>query len=224
MAKRYRGSEIHPPASGECVVFCGDRLLFRGQIEDAVRAAKQTIDATPAHELERVALFDDVTGQPLDIDVRGTVQQVVDRLAHHPLLGPALSRRAAEQKPQKRGRGRPRLGVVSREVSLLPRHWRWLAGQGGASATLRRLVERARKESRTKDRVRQCRDAANRFMWEAAADRPLLNFEQTSRALYRDELGRIAELTDAWPGDIRAHMLRLVERLRRAIEDAADSA
>src|ERR1700679_3549712 len=58
--------------------------------------------------------------------------------------------------------GRPKLGVTAREVTLLPRHWDWLATQpGGASIALRRLVEDAR--SNPKMLMRSARDSVYRF-------------------------------------------------------------
>jgi hypothetical protein len=105
-----------------------------------------------------------------------------------------------------RGRGRPRLGVVAREVTLLPRHWDWLATQsGGASVVLRRLVEQARHSD--KDDTRQRHERAYHFMLALAGDLP--GFEEAIRALFANDRPRIGELVDAWPVDVRAHALRL---------------
>ncbi|HEY3352187.1 MAG TPA: DUF2239 family protein [Polyangia bacterium] len=106
------------------------------------------------------------------------------------------------------GPGRPKLGVVCREVSLLPRHWEWLAQQpNGISAALRRLVDDARKREPDRERARRARDAASRFMTVMAGDRP--GFEEASRALYAGERERFAALTSDWPEDIRRHLARL---------------
>jgi hypothetical protein len=116
--------------------------------------------------------------------------------------------RAAPVAPRP-GPGRPKLGVVSREVSLLPRHWDWLEQQpNGISAALRRLVDEARKREPDKESARLAREAAGRFMWAVAGD--LSGFEEASRALFAGNLQRLAELTRDWPEDVRAHLLRMV--------------
>jgi hypothetical protein len=115
-------------------------------------------------------------------------------------------------------RGRPRLGVQSREVSLLPRHWDWLEEHpAGISAALRRLVDEARRGETGADRARRVRDAANRFMWAMAGNLP--DFEEAARALYAKDTARLESLVAAWPADIRAHVVRLgrdAERLEAA--------
>jgi len=106
------------------------------------------------------------------------------------------------------GRGRPKLGVVAREVTLLPRHWEWLGAQpGGASVALRKLVEVARRASGDRDRGRAARDAAYHFMSVMAGNLP--GFEEASRALFADDRRRFAELISGWPGDIRDHVVKL---------------
>jgi hypothetical protein len=110
-----------------------------------------------------------------------------------------------------RGRGRPKLGVVAREVTLLPRHWDWLGAQpGGASVALRKLVEDARRANGDRDRQRAARDAAYHFMSTMAGDLP--GFEEASRALFADDRRRFAELIADWPVDIRDHIVKLAFR------------
>src|SRR5205085_7377519 len=107
-----------------------------------------------------------------------------------------------------RGRGRPKLGVVAREVTLVPRHWEWLGAQpGGASVALRKLVDDARRASGDRDRSRAARDAAYHFMSTMAGN--LANFEEASRALFAHDRRRFAGLIAEWPGDIRDHIVRL---------------
>jgi len=101
---------------------------------------------------------------------------------------------------------RPRLGVVAREITLLPRHWEWLAEQpGGASATLRRLVEDARRSEQ--DRARRAGEALDRFMQAMAGDLP--HYEEASRAYWRGERDRFDQLVETWPADVRDHARRL---------------
>ena len=109
------------------------------------------------------------------------------------------------------GPGRPKLGVISREVSLLPRHWEWLAGQsGGASAALRRLVEQARRGDASGVNKRQSTEAIDRFMHVMAGDLP--NFEEASRAFYQDREEAMLALIADWPRDIRSHLEELLRK------------
>src|SRR5262249_49153761 len=138
-----------------------------------------------------VLIFDDQSGRSIDIDLRGTDEEVRARL---PLAEPVTEPSASEP----RGRGRPKLGVVAREVTLLPRHWDWLASQpGGASVALRKLVEEARRSNGDRDRHRAARDAAYHFMSAMAGN--LKGFEEASRALFADDRRRFGELIAAWP-------------------------
>src|ERR1700730_12269112 len=95
---------------------------------------------------EPVIIFDDATGRPIDLDLRGTEGDIVARLPQ-----PASNAETPAEDlsaPEPRGRGRPKLGVVAREVTLLPRHWDWLGTQpGGASVALRKVVEEGRRAS-----------------------------------------------------------------------------
>jgi hypothetical protein len=106
--------------------------------------------------------------------------------------------------------GRPKLGVTAREVTLLPRHWEWLAAQpGGASVTLRKLVEEARRAGAGDDLRRQAQERAYRFMTVMAGDRP--GFEEATRALFAGDGARFAQCVAVWPQDIRTHAERLGE-------------
>ena len=107
-----------------------------------------------------------------------------------------------------RGRGRPKLGVVAREITLLPRHWEWLGTQpGGASVALRKLVEEARRANGDVDRARAAKEAAYRFMSTMAGN--LAGFEEASRALFADDRRRFVGLIAGWPDDIRDHVVKL---------------
>lgn len=120
--------------------------------------------------------------------------------------------------PQKRGAGRPKLGVISREVTLLPGHWEWLDGQpNGASAALRRLVHAAKLANQGQDQARQSQEAVYRFMTAMAGDLP--GYEEALRAFYRRNLERVDELITAWPQDIRKHL----KKLMRAANHAGDA-
>jgi len=181
--------------------FEGSRRLVSGPLAEVALAVKRA----ERRATDRVAIFSDTTGRPIDLDLRGSDEEIVARLSHAVSPNPAL----LEQAPREpRGRGRPKLGVVAREVTLLPRHWEWLNSQpGGASVALRKLVEAARRANGEGDRRRAARDAAYHFMSAAAGNLP--NFEEASRALFADDPKRFTALVAAWPDDIRAHIVRL---------------
>ncbi len=172
--------------------FAGDRRLATGSRREVLAALHAHRDA------DRLLVFDDATGRQVDFDLRGTLEQVLAR---------AEGRRRA-------GPGRPRLGVVSREVSLLPRHWEWLEQQpNGISAALRRLVDEARRREPDRARARRAREAAGRFMWAMAGDRP--GFEEATRALWAGDAARLRALVRGWPADVRRHVLALAEEADR---------
>jgi len=172
-----------------CTAFDHHRLIARGPLAEVVRATKQALDAGAAGP---VLIFDDANGQPVEADLRGSLDEVMARLA----VTPAAAR----------GPGRPRLGVVAREVTLLPRHWDWLGRQsGGVSATLRRLVEHAARDQQA--RARQAQETTDRVMRVIAGDLP--GYEEAARALYRGDRARFTALTSAWPTDVRQHLQAL---------------
>jgi len=184
--------------------FAGDRRIATGALEHTVRATKRRLDRG---ENAPVLIFEDQTGVQVDFDWRGTADDVVARLARHPYLAPA-----EQPAPRRDGPGRPRLGVVSREVSLLPRHWTWLGAQpGGASAAIRRLVDEARRHASDAPDTERGRAAAGRFMTAMAGDRP--NFEEATRALFAGDRARLKELSSGWPADVRSHLAALAERI-----------
>jgi hypothetical protein len=153
-----------------------------------------------------VLIFDDMTGEQIEVDLRGTTEDVLKRLAQE--SGASDPDHPGREGP--RGPGRPRLGVVAREVTLLPRHWDWLNSQpGGASVALRQLVERARRENGDRDRVRRSREATYRFMSAVAGNLP--GFEEATRALFAGDPGRFAGQIRDWPADVRTHLARLIQ-------------
>lgn len=180
--------------------FSGDRCVVSGPLKVMLRVVKERLDRDPG---ERILIFEDRTGRQVDFDFRGSVDEVV-----------------ARAEPARAGPGRPRLGVVSREVSLLPRHWDWLEQQpNGISAALRRLVEEARKRDPEEEQGRLAREATSRFMTAMAGDRA--GFEEASRALFAKDNDRFEALIGAWPEDIRAHLLQLLRPSLAAPPSAA---
>jgi uncharacterized protein len=193
-------SQLYPDINGGMIetftAFEGPRRLASGPLTEIAPAIKRA----EAHASQPIAVFSDATGRAVDLDLRGTVDDMLKWLARTNEQ-PAIS-------SEPRGRGRPKLGVVAREVTLLPRHWEWLNAQpGGASVALRKLVEAARRNNGDADRRRAARDAAYHFMSAMAGN--LAHFEEASRALFADDRRRFTSLIAAWPGDIRDHVVKL---------------
>ena len=187
--------------------FDGHRRIASGSLLANALAVKHALESRAAGP---VLIFDDASGRSIDVDLRGSDDEIAARLA--PREDPAPDDAEAP-----RGRGRPKLGVVAREVTLLPRHWEWLAAQpGGASVALRKLVEQARKAGSDKDRARQAQERAYHFMSAMAGDLP--GFEEASRALFANERDRFGELIAAWPDDVRAHTLHLAAEDESAVQ------
>jgi hypothetical protein len=196
------------PLSPSYTSFDGHRRIAFGSLLANALVVKKALEKNAAGP---VLIFDDATGRSIDIDTRGSDEDVAARLAAAapgrtgPGEAPAPSTGAAEEP---RGRGRPKLGVVAREVTLLPRHWEWLATQsGGASVALRKLVEDARRASSGKEKARQAQERAYHFMSAMAGDLP--GFEEATRALFANDRLKFGELVAPWPGDVRDHAHRL---------------
>jgi len=182
--------------------FDGQRRLVSGALAEVALAVRKSIDAGSS---AAILIFDDLSGRPIDLDLRGTASEILERL---PAPSASDLVEAAPTASEPRGRGRPKLGVVSREVTLLPRHWEWLAAQpGGASVALRKLVEHARRANGDNDRSRAARDAAYHFMSAMAGNLP--GFEEASRALFAGDRRGFVSLIAAWPEDIRDHVIEL---------------
>ncbi|MEH2530683.1 hypothetical protein V1277_002941 [Bradyrhizobium sp. AZCC 1588] len=184
--------------------FIGPQRLAAGPLAEVALAVMQ---ASRRPAVLPIIIFNDATGQPIDLDLRGTEGDVVARLPQ-PASSPEVEADEAAATTGPRGRGRPKLGVVAREVTLLPRHWEWLGAQpGGASVALRKLVDEARRANGDADRARAARDAAYRFMSVMAGN--LAGFEEASRALFADDRRRFVALVAGWPDDIRDHVVKL---------------
>jgi uncharacterized protein len=190
------------------IAFDGDRRVASGDLREVARASKELLDR---RKDAAILVFNGVTSAPVDIDFRGTVADVWARLPDTATV-PATAEDAVLAAP--RGPGRPKLGVVAREVTLLPRHWDWLAQQsGGASVALRRLVEEARRTGEDSHRIRRAQEAAYRFMSAMGGNKP--HYEDAIRALYANDPARFEKLIAAWPADVREHTLMLAERAFR---------
>jgi hypothetical protein len=184
------------------IAFAGTERIAQGMPVEVVAAVKAHADA---HSATTVLVFDVVTSRPVELDLRGSLDAVLARLpARQPAPG-ALPAQSAPRQP-----GRPRLGVVAREVTLLPRHWEWLGRQpGGASVALRKLVEEAQRANRDVDRIREAQEAAFRFMNAMAGDEP--GFEEATRALFAGDRHTLGDILAGWPRDVCAHVAVLAD-------------
>jgi hypothetical protein len=191
----------------EWIAFAGRRRIAQGSPREVLTRLKALHEQRPQASL---LLFDAASSQPVEIDLRGSMASVLRQApaaAALPLQDEAVAASA--------GPGRPRLGVVAREVTLLPRHWDWLATQrGGASVTLRSVVEQAMRASAVADRRRVARESVYRFMHAMAGDEP--GFEEASRALFAGDSQKLQQAVAAWPRDIRSHVLALAAREQAA--------
>lgn len=169
--------------------FADEEKIFHGSWAEVVEKVKAQ---SKKHSNATYLIFDDISGEQMDIDVR-----------------PAPP---VEDIPKKSGPGRPRLGVISKEITLLPQHWDWLASQpGGASVTLRKLVEDAKKKNQSRDQSRKIQESTHRFMTVMAGNLP--QFEEALRALYAKDKIKFEKIVKAWPEDIREHTLMMAHSL-----------
>jgi uncharacterized protein len=190
------------------IAFEGDRRIAAGDLREVAGAAKQALDQ---RRDASILVFNGLTSEPVDLDFRGSIADVLARLPDVPAV-PAIADGFLEVTAPSapRGPGRPKLGVVAREVTLLPRHWDWLAQQaGGASVAIRKLVEEARRTGEQKNRIRRAQEAAYRFMSAMAGNKP--HYEDAIRALFASDRNGFGKLIGKWPTDVRDHAATLAE-------------
>jgi uncharacterized protein len=187
-----------------CTAFAGTRQIATGGLREVALIAQEFVQRDLSVS---VLIFDDLTSHVIEVDLRGTPEALAQRIAAvEPDAVPV--RDLADSDAGARRPGRPKLGVVAREVTLLPRHWEWLASQpGGASVALRKLVEEARKANQGKDRLRLARESAYRFISAMAGNEA--GFEEATRALFAGNRERFEELVAAWPVDVGNHAKKL---------------
>jgi len=191
-------------ATNGCTAFAGLRRLAQGARAEVALAVKAALERG---ENDSILVFDDREARPVEFDLRGTPQDVAARYAETPEAADEADPVSGDAP---RGRGRPKLGVVAREVTLLPRHWDWLAAQpGGASVVLRRLVDAARHAGEARDRTRAAQEAVHRFMTALAGN--LSGYEDALRALYAGDHARFQAASHAWPDDVRDYARALAQ-------------
>jgi hypothetical protein len=221
------------------LAFAGHTCIVRGTLPEVAREVRAALDAGEAHPIlvlesatsapvdldlrgtpeeaagRAAAWVAGRAGGPASALARGSAPAPVEDPSHPSATGALTGQDGpdpgAGHAAGRRGPGRPRLGVVGREVTLLPRQWDWLAAQpGGASVALRKLVEAARKADQSPQRIRRTQDTAYRFMHALSGDLP--GFEEATRALYRWDLPELERLTGSWPRDVRDHLIGILSR------------
>ncbi len=177
--------------------FLESKIFAKGSLKDLVLKIKKHLGK---NENNSILIFSDSTGNTLDFNFKGSETEILKRLEMF-----------VSQKPDEySGPGRPKLGVISREVSLLPRHWEWLAAQsGGASVTIRRLIDESRKKSSTGESVKQVQEKTYKFLSVVAGD--FEGYEEALRALYKRDREKFLKQMEKWPKDIQGYAMRLSE-------------
>ena len=191
-----------------CSAFKDKKLIAQGALVDVALTVKELLGDAAITAL----ILNDATSEVIEVDFRGDSAAIVQRLNSRATASESTAQPSETQQPaarqKKGGRGRPKLGVVAREVTLLPKHWEWLNQQpGGASVALRLLVTHAQRDSQDKDKQRQAQTATYRFMTIMAGD--LEEYEEALRALYAGDQPKFADLIGNWPNDIRSHTEKL---------------
>ncbi len=183
--------------------FRGKRVIEGSEAEVSAYLANQSAASVPSQGSDMPLVFDLLSGEQIEIPVAGAVN------ADPP---------ASPPRP-----GRPRLGVVAREVTLLPHDWDWLSQQpGGASVTLRKLVLKARRLSEGPDQVRAAQIVCYRFISAIAGNEP--GYEEACRALFSVQEDKFHRCLELWPDDVRRHATQLAQAVFTPAEPLADLA
>ena len=200
------------PHNSVYTAFSHGRRVAHGRYDDIARALAAAVAAAQADMPAPWLVFDDATGAPIDTPPlpQDAARLKAGRAGRAAISAAQALAKADECSPAPRAAGRPRLGVVAREVTLLPRHWEWLSVQpGGASAALRRLIDKARKDNKSADSRRAAGERSYNFMSAIAGDQP--QFEDAARALFAGDAVRFAGHVADWPPDVREYLMQLAE-------------
>lgn len=183
--------------------FNNTNKLANGPLIEVIMAMKTAIIE---NQNAKILCFLDENGAMIDFDLSGSNEQIIARLLTQ-FKAPSTSEQIEIIETQSKA-GRPKLGVIAKEVTLLPRHWEWLGAQnGGASATLRRLVEIAAKESIGIAARKNAQNATYRFLQNIAGD--FENYEEVLRAIFADDFEKMRNLMKNWPQDIQNYAQKL---------------
>ncbi len=187
-------------STNQFTAFDGHKLFHQGPLDEVVLKIKKHLGK---EDTTSILIFSDETGRTIDFNFQGALKDVQKRLEVF----------VTQDAPKEvSGPGRPKIGVTSREISLLPQHWEWLATQqGGASAVIRKLVDEAKRKSSTNPSAKQIQEKVHRFMSSLGGDLP--GFEEALRALYRKDKKHFSKEIEAWPHDLKDHVNTLAEPL-----------
>lgn len=176
--------------------FGNEKLIAHGSLDEVVLKIKRWNDKNTTASL---LVFNDFTGKTMEFDLRGSEKDVLQKIEMF------IPQDVSAVSP---GPGRPKLGVITREVSLLPQHWEWLASQPeGASAALRKLVEGAKKNLVMKESVKQVQERAYKIMSILAGDLP--QYEEALRSLYRKNEENFKQHIAMWSPDIKDYVIKI---------------
>lgn len=182
-----------------CIAFSGDIKISSGPILKVAEATKKHLIKKPNSDIQ---IFDHDTGQFLEVDFRGSLSQVVERMKKSFII----------ETEKIRGPGRPKLGVVSKEITLLPKHWDWLNLQAnGASGSIRKLIDEAMKRNVAKDELKRSQNSVYKFMTIMAGNYPL--YEEALRAFYANDNAKFKYIITNWPKDVRDHLLKMTDQI-----------
>jgi hypothetical protein len=178
-------------------------LLTQGSLEQVALEVKRRMKT---HRESQILIFSDSTGKQMDLDLSGTEKEALERLK-------IFAKQDQPSPAPTTGAGRPKLGVVAREISLLPSHWEWLTNQpGGSSATIRKLIdEKVKGSSSEKEKIKTAQEVTYKFLTAIAGDLP--QFEEAIRFLYRKDKKKFQEHMHGWPKDIIHHAMDLAENV-----------
>ena len=180
--------------------FEGFQICAHGSLDSVAISIKQRLKKDPTTQF---LIFSNSSGKQMDLDLSGSQKVILERLKIY---------QASHFSPAT-GPGRPKLGVISREVSLLPQHWEWLSNQsGGASATIRRLVDEKIKEPvSAENQIKQAQEVVYRVLSSLAGNLP--NYEDVIRFLYRRDKKSFRNAMSDWPKDVVSHTMALSKRV-----------
>lgn len=175
--------------------FDAHSLIAYGDLAEVVLKIKGSIGKA---SISTILIFSDITGKTIDFNFHGSKQEILKRLEVYT---------SVQDAEPSSGPGRPKLGVVSREVSLLPRHWEWLATQrGGASATIRTLIEDTMKKASAGQSAKQIQDRVYQIMSVLAGD--LSDYEEALRAMYKKDKKSFLGYIEGWPKDVQNYLVK----------------
>lgn len=137
-----------------------------------------------------VLVFNDQTGQQIDLDLSGSEDD--------------LKQRYTEVEYVKKV-GRPKLGVISREITLQQKHWNWLDQQSSsASAVIRKLIDKELNDPSSESNIMLAKQAIDHFMLAMLGNMP--NYEEATRALYQGNKSHFLALIHNYPKDLKVYL------------------